>query len=126
MNIPPELLPDIEADCPLSTRLAVDMYQTDRSKLPAIEYDDPDYVQKAYLSWLEHRNEFKALHCDLSNYESCIAMGLHAIGWIMLSNHINQSVSIYDIYVAMCDFERKQRAFREIDTHGFLIEGDES
>ena len=124
MNIPPELLEDIQHDCPLSTRLAVDMYNTDYSKLPVLEYDDPEYVQKAYLSWLEYRNEFNALHCDLSDYDKCIVMGLHAIGWIMLSNHINQSVSVYDIYMAMCDFERKQREFKEIDTNGFLLEGE--
>jgi hypothetical protein len=126
MKIPDELLPDIDPDCPLSTRFAVDMYTGDFSKIPDLEYDDPEYVQKAYLAWLDHRVETNILHCDLSDFESQLALGLHAIGWLMVSNHINQDVSIYDIYVAMCDFEKKQREFKDIHENGFLIAGDTS
>lgn len=122
MKIPEELMPDIIPGCPLSTRFAVEMYTGDTSKIPCFESNDPEYIQKLYLSWIEHRSEIDAQHCDLSDYEQAIALGLHAIGWIMLSNHIQQDVSIYDIYVAMCDFETKQREFKNIHEFGFIGE----
>ena len=120
MNIPDEIKDDIIPGCPLSTRFAIEMYTHYIFEFQALDPDDPEYIQEVYLSWLEHRNEIEDLHCDLSDFERQLAFGLHAITWTLLSNHVNQSVSIYDIYAAMADFENMQNSIKAIHTNGFL------
>lgn len=108
MNIPDEIKEDINPNCPLATRIAVDMYTRDYQNFPTPESSGTRYFEDLYFSGLDHWNELQDLTCDLTSKEKYLFSMLNAIAWVMLSSHHKAPTSIYLVYLAMCEFETIQ------------------
>lgn len=121
MKLPLEIQEDIDPDCPISNLILARWYNADLSKIPDIPREDPDYVNQLYLYSLEPRDEEEQAHY-LSARDKAIFCSLNGIAWVMSTDHCSwdDTISFYDVYLAMCDYEKLQYELRDLSINGFL------